>query len=168
VEIELSPCEIAVATMIAKGRNDANRKAGIPVSRHSKEDWMTVELQGIGAELAYCRMCNIYPDFTLHIRQGGEDCIMQCGLRVDVKATHHENGVLLVPTTKPIGDVDLYALMIGRFPKYKFVGWVEAEKAQRPVNLKLWGDNQVYVIGQDQLIQCFPILSAWLRRPSMN
>ena len=54
------------------------------------------DLEGIGAELIYCKVNNLYPDLETDIYPlPEEDAITKQGLRVDVKSTKYPNGHLL-------------------------------------------------------------------------
>ena len=49
------------------------------------------------------------------------------GLTVDVKNTVYPKGKLIVRTGKEHKKVDLYALVTGTFPSFRFSGWKEYE-----------------------------------------
>jgi len=97
----------------------------------------SASLNGIGAEWAFCRLFNVYPDTTIHPRSSrrgtdaGGDCRLRCGLSVDVKVTEWPRGGLLVVRWKGRG-ADLYALLTGRFPRYVFRGFAPADLALAP------------------------------------
>jgi hypothetical protein len=148
--VELNAAEQKLAQYLAKARNTAS-SAAVTNRRRWKEDDERVNLEGVGAELAFCRLANVYPDLTTHIRAGGADALLHDGLRLDVKATRHENGQLLVLPSKTAGDADLYALMTGTFPAYVFQGWARAEDVRQPENLKNLGYGEAYALPQAKL-----------------
>ena len=113
--ITLTPAELRTSAFIGKSRNKKSRGAGVFDS--SVADTHMIDIIGAEAELAFAKLCNLYPkDFmTLDIRskaKGTDDGDLSIdGVCVDVKTTTHENGMLL-SNSKHISGIDLFALMI--------------------------------------------------------
>lgn len=150
--VELSENEQAMARFIASFRQHENRINGVKDTATKKNESYRVELNGYGAELAFCKIMNLYPDLTFHIRQHGYDCLFLNGDRIDVKTTTYKTGSLLAARKNP--DIDLYVLMIGTFPEYRYVGWAKAEELIQKENLTDFGHGKkkrCYALPQDQL-----------------
>ena len=71
--------------------------------------------------------------------------------KVDVKATKYKTGRLLARTSKAMEDSDLYALMIGEFPTYTFVGWAWNHELLKEENIIDLGHGEGFALSQDQL-----------------
>jgi len=124
-EISLINTEIEVAKLIAQKRIETNRSANIINTPYAGYPQEKLDEHAAGAELAFCKFMNLYPDLTTHIRSGGPDCIYN-GARFDVKNTRHANGWLVVKACKNINDCDAYVLVTGMLPDYKIVGYMKS------------------------------------------
>lgn len=148
--IELNDNEQMLARHIARRRFEVSRERGL---RDGKRGDMTneeVDLEGIAAELAFCKLANVYPDLNLdHTNQ--VDALTRDGKSVDVKATRREDGQLLAVKWKSSDKVDFFVLMIGTFPKYRCAGFMPSTdllRSERETNL---GRGPVYAAAQDEL-----------------
>lgn len=151
MEIELNEAEQAIAKYLAKRRYRKNRTKGVENRRIGPQsDWET-DLNGIGAELACCKMFNIYPDLSTNVRRGGYDCISPKGHKIDVKATKYKTGRLLAVEGKTGGDADIYVLMIGEFPSYRCAGWATSEEMLADDNLIDLGYGPTHALQQSEL-----------------
>lgn len=118
-----------------------------------------LHLQGIAGEFAFCKLFNLYPDFTTHARSkkvGDDDgdASMPDGKRVDIKTTHRPHGRLLVVSwAKPV--VEWYALMVGTFPDYEFKGFMEARELLRDQRLTDLGHGLSFVADQAELKEAY-------------
>ena len=114
------------------------------------EDQQWVERQGIGSEMICAKLLNVYPDLT--VRTSGampkEDFITPRGCSVDVKCTHYVDGRLLVQRFKIKNPCDLYVLMIGEFPTFRFAGACTKEELFLPENLINLGRGDSYGLNQ--------------------
>lgn len=151
-EYTLNFVEQELAKIVSKKRQEESRAAGHTNTPYGK-DQDTIDLNGYGAELAFCHLFNIYPDTTTHARVGTADCLGHKGISIDVKNTEYPNGHLLVKSSKKDSDVEMYALMVGSFPTYKFVGYAYKKEIIKDENLKDFGGyNQPgYALTQDKL-----------------
>jgi hypothetical protein len=148
----LNPSEQRIAQWIAKQRHAVNRKGNVVNQRIGPQSDAWVDLQGFAGELAFCALFNVYPDFSLEPRAGSHDCIWS-GWRIDVKTTDRESGRLLIaPTKTGTTDVDLFALMIGEFPTYRYVGCFESRNALVPARLGDVGRGPTYVVERSDLV----------------
>lgn len=121
---------------------DKNKSSGTH-KVFNNDDPYQIDINGFGAEVAFCKIANVYPDFTTHIRSGGEDCILSNGIKVDVKWTSLDPPRLLVKQyMKQKGDVGVYVLMIGEYPKYSVVGFASDDEVfNAPITNYGYGDN---------------------------
>ena len=104
---------------------------------------------GFGAEMAFCKLCNLYPDFSIGIRSGGHDCELGTK-KIDVKQTHYPNGRLLGYIKKKVTECDINVLMIGRLPTFEYIGWVLSEDLIKKENISNLGHGQTYALEQNQ------------------
>ena len=119
-----------VARMLAKARYTAARSAGVVNAKKGPQSNKKTDLEGVGGELAFCLLYNLWPDMTAYARKGGHDCVTHSGTTVDVKTTKYKTGHLLVRENKFDTDTEIYALVIGEFPNYEYVGWATADEVR--------------------------------------
>ena len=151
-KVTLDEHEQMIARFIASLRQHENRTNNVKDQATKPNESYRTELNGYGAELAFCKIMNLYPDLTFQVRSHGYDCLSVTGTAIDVKTTTYQNGKLLAAFKNP--DVEVYALMIGEFPTYTFVGWIEADKLINEMNLTDFGygkSKQCYALPQDHL-----------------
>ncbi|MDA7741570.1 hypothetical protein N8866_00330 [bacterium] len=89
-----------------------------------------MNLNGFGAELAFCRLCGVAFDSSTNKNEShynNPDAVLNNRLTVDVKNTVYPKGKLIVRTGKEHKKVDLYALVTGTFPSFRFSGWKESK-----------------------------------------
>ena len=135
---------------VAKGRSENAQAKGFYNNWGSKTAF-EIDLEGFGAELAFCRMFDCEPDTEIGSKLNAWDCITKKGNKVDVKWTSKEDGELLVKQSKKRkGEVDIWVLMTGKFPTYNFVGYATDEEVfNAPITNYGYGDN--YTIRQEDL-----------------
>jgi len=151
MEVELTVAEQKLAQYLATKRHQAARKTGVKNSRIGPQSDEQTDLEGIGAELAFCKIMNIYPDLQFGERPI-EDAVLPDGRTVDIKTTQYKQGRLLaVPWKKP--NIDLFALMVGTFPKYRFAGMMTADELLRTERLTDLGHGEGYAATQAELFR---------------
>lgn len=155
-KITLSKMEQYVCKFIAQMRHKNNRLKGVTNAKiGNQSDWQT-DLEGFGAEFAFCMGFNVFPDFSVQVRssQRGEDAqgdaILPGGLVVDIKSTQYDDGRLLAARWKE-PEVDLYALMTGVFPEYTFRGFMLQQELLQEKRLTDLGHGKGYVADQSEL-----------------
>jgi len=152
--IELNSVEQELCGRLAKERHQVNRRGGVKNSKIGDQSDEFTDMEGMSAELAFCKMFNIYPDLFIQItssKQGKDfgDAILD-GKKVDVKATKYQTGKLLaVPWKKP--TVDAFALMIGQCPKYTFRGFIGADEFLSDKFLRELNGKKTYLAYQEEL-----------------
>src|SRR5262252_4238780 len=105
----LNNVEQSLARFIGRERSSSNREAGVTNGRRGPQSDAETDLDGIGAELAFCHLFNVYPDLSINPRRGGADATW-IGWKVDVKATRYATGSLITLPSKALDPCDLYAL----------------------------------------------------------
>ena len=122
--------------------------------RDKKRSLYEININGFGAELAFCRLCDVEFDSSTDSRENhfnNADAILKDGRTVDVKNTNYSYGKLLVRMGKEKKIVDIYALVIGTFPVFKFAGWASYADIIKPETIKDLGTGDSYCLTQNQL-----------------
>lgn len=148
--ITLTDAEIRLAKFIGKARYEAARAANV-VDARVDDSRMDLDTDGFAAELALCRLLNVYPDLTIGPRQGGHDLVWG-GFTIDVKQTTYENGHLVATLTKADRSCEMYALMTGTLPTFTFRGFATKEQLCAAQNVRDLGRGKGYVLEQSKLI----------------
>lgn len=149
--ITLNEAEQRLARFIAVKRHAMNRSTNTTDRKIGPQSNEETDLEGIGAELAFCKLMNVYPDLQCENRPVA-DATLPCGKTVDVKSTTYEDGKLAVTLWKK-PTVDLFALMVGRFPTYRLAGFRPAQEVISLLNIGNLGHGETYVLEQWQLNQ---------------
>lgn len=113
-----------------------------------------MNLNGFGAELAFCKLCDIPFDSSTIEKESHfnkVDATLKNGLTVDVKNTIYNSGKLIVRTGKEQKYVDIYALVIGKFPDFIFSGWSTYEEIIQPKFIENLGWGPAYSLTQSNL-----------------
>ncbi len=145
----LNKAEQKLARYLAAERHAMNRRAGAGNRRVGPQSDEQTDLEGIAAEIAFCRVMNVYPDTSLDGRPAYD---AQIGLRrVDVKATTYQNGKLIAVPWKAENPPDAYALVVGTFPEYRVAGWLPADRLLVHERLTDLGHGPTYAAEQSEL-----------------
>lgn len=130
--VTLTIIEQRLARTLARAWTEYDNTIDYPGTISGLDD-LTNNTNAIGAELAFCRIHNIYPNLNLN---GFErhDCTLPDGTKVDVKYSPHENPnyhlIVQIKNYKKYPDV--YALMTGTWPIYHYWGYVPKKDIIRP------------------------------------
>ena len=155
-EVVLDEIEQLISKAIAKKRYENNRKKNIEDKKIGKQTNAATDIEGFGAEMAFCKLFNVFPDFSVFVRstksdKGDAELHVINGV-VDVKSTKYLDGRLLTPDYKEKGVVDLYALMIGEFPKYVFKGFMTSAELMQDHRIGDMGyGKKSYIAAQSEL-----------------
>lgn len=147
--IKLNETEQRLCQFLAKKRSIHNDSVGAVATTYGDLDRSHAELNSLGGELAFCKAFNLYPDLEFDC-YGTEDAITHQGFRVDVKTTEWKNGKLMVKAIDR-DNCDLYALMIGTFPKYTVAGFSSSAELFKESNLDFSLPHPAYTMEQDRL-----------------
>lgn len=146
----LNEAEQRLAQYLARARQQYNDRHGIPNRKVMNRDPVETHLQGTGSEIAFCRMYNLYPDLEIG-RHVGRDAIMHDGRTVDVKNTDLEKGRLIVEADKLQKPTDIYALLVGAFPEYRFAGFLYRDEILIESRWAAWLPKPAFAADQDAL-----------------
>jgi hypothetical protein len=153
----LNDAEQRLARYLAQERHAACRAANVTNARRSPAGDEAVDMEGIGAELAFCRLNNVYP-FTDIVVSGAwpeVDATLPGGIPVEVKSTVYQTGQLLVPANarKETEAVAVYVLMTGKFPgPYRLAGCMDRRELIKPDRITNPGHGDAYTAKQTDLI----------------
>lgn len=146
----LTEAEQAIARYLGKARYDAARAKGIADEKIGPQSTDLTDLEGLAAELAFCRLLNVYPDLDIGHRPSFD--ARYGTVTIDVKSTTYPHGRLLVRATKQPHPADWYALVTGTFPgPYRLAGLFPASLLFTDRYLMDLGHGPTYVIQQHQL-----------------
>lgn len=136
--IALTIAEQRLAAYLAQARYARNRKRGVADRLICDEDAIRNETASVGAELAFCRLHNVYPALDIDGPYPW-DAVLANGETVDVKWTFRRDGMLIVVQHQREILPSRYALMVGAFPNYEYAGWMPAQDLMQPgrINTRL-------------------------------
>lgn len=154
--VTLNAAEQDLARAIAASRIESAREAGSRDAKQSTAPAELIDLEGAGAEVAFCKLANVYPDTDPGAK--AVDAWTRHGVAVDVKATTHEDGRLLAVRWKKRGEVAVYVLMVGKFPTYRCAGFLDSDELLRNERLKDLGRGLAYCASQHELDQIEALL----------
>ena len=100
--IELNEAEQFICNSIASYRANNNDKNGVKDKKFRDITNFQTHLEGFAGELAFAKMINVYPDFSIYSRNCANDKgdLFWNGKSIDVKTTHLLNGRLITPYWK--------------------------------------------------------------------
>lgn len=151
-QIILNDNEQRLAKFLATARSVTSRENNVKDMRVGNDSSEAIDLEGMAAEIAYCKLMNIYVDMdTNPPEMPAFDCVSRLGVRVDVKSTKYRNGHLIATLRKIKKPPDKYVLVVGEFPSYSVVGEVWAEDLLHEGNLKNFGYGNCYAVTQSEL-----------------
>ena len=152
MKVLLTESEQTFVRNVARLRFRNNRSTNTHNGRIGKQSDEATDVQGFGGELAFCRMAGIEPDLSIEpgVRPA-VDCVLSDGRTVDVK-TSFRNDAPLRAKPKPGATLpDLYALMVGAFPAFRFAGTIESARLIRQENWKKTKYDHAFVMPQKLL-----------------
>jgi hypothetical protein len=151
--VTLDSSEVVVAQILASMRYNVARMARVRDAQIGAQGKYETDLEGMAAEIAFCKHFNYFPDLTVGPRKGGYDVEGRAGETIDVKVTKYESGKLLATLKKKPEDAAYYVLLVGKCPSYRLAGYASADELLRPENITDLGHGNGYALAQDQLSQ---------------
>jgi hypothetical protein len=148
--ITLNETEQRLVKHLAERRYQYCRTVRAQATRYHEQAALEAEVDAIGAEIAYCKVMNCYPDLE-HTQFNPDDMLRRDGQTIDVKQTHYPNGKLLVKVKEREQLPDQYALMVGRFPAYRLAGHIAASEMIREERIDHSLPVPAYAAGQAEL-----------------
>ena len=150
-EVTLNAAEQRLARHLAKERLAFNVRVGSKNLRVDDRDDLASTLEGVAAEIAFCRIVNVFPDTGIGNHDHADAYTTEFG-SVDVKTTKRLDGQLLALLSKRDKKLpDAYALMLGEFPTYRFAGWTTADELINDERIKDLGHGKTFVMAQADL-----------------
>jgi hypothetical protein len=111
----------------------------------------------MAGEIAVAKYLNLYPDQQIETGAGGVDLTMHTGTTLDVKTTHHEDGMLISSQYKANrSHADLFVLVTGHYEDqdkpFNIRGYRKAEYLFQEKNLTwITPNSRPYAIPQQDL-----------------
>jgi hypothetical protein len=149
--VTLNDAEQKLAKYIAAQRHNNNRKQNVKNARIGPQTDEQTDLNGIAAEIVWCKVNNCYPDMDTNMERPYADAVTHTGELIDIKTTTYTNGHLLAVPWKTGEGVDVYCLIIGEFPKYRIAGYMDANVLIDKNRLKCVGKIASYAATQQEL-----------------
>jgi hypothetical protein len=148
--VHLNEAEQKLAEFVARKRYESNRAGNVADQKIGPQSAQETDIEGAASEIAFCKLMNVYPDLSTDAHPA-HDAVIYPGGRVDVKSTKYKNGRLLAVAGKAGNPADVYALMVGTRPTYRFAGLISAERLLRPEQITDLGYGSTYAANQSDL-----------------
>lgn len=126
IEVTLKQSEYAMAVYLSAMRQMVNERSGVEDKKMGARDGLEISVDGLVAELAFCKYFNVFPDLSFDPRSGGEDCLMD-GRLVDVKSTTPGKTRVYLPQRKNQNNVERYVWCWVDFRTTWILGWFAPE-----------------------------------------
>lgn len=151
IPITLNKWEYQIVTYVATTRFNLARGSNKQHVIYGIDEIQN-EINSYGAEFAFCKYNNCYPDLSPGQLLPHDATIN--GITFDIKQTHRRNGNLLVRTKEvPISPPDFYVLMIGERDKYFIVGMISGFDVLQEKNIRYDLPFPAYFISQNMLME---------------
>ncbi len=150
-KVILNDVEQRLVRHLAKKRIAYNKKVGAEETLYGARGSEENQIGYLGAELAFCKYMNVYPDLGW-TEWRSEDCITYNGKRIDVKWTDRPLGRLLVKDKEWENPPDIFVLMVGIFPSYRFAGYMPAYMMLMNHRLDERLEHPAYSARQEELL----------------
>lgn len=147
-----------VVRVVSEMRTSYNRTAGVKDQKIGPQSGKVTDLDGLGGEVAFCLLHNLCPDLCVVPRSGGYDCVTHVGKTVDVKTTKYRGGKLTAKLGTDITEIDLFALMVGEFPTYRWVGWAWAADLVCADTVGDLGHGPTHILTQEQIKPSYKVV----------
>ncbi len=151
--IELNEAEQMLAKHIAEQRYQNARTNGVTDGKMGNQSNEQTDLEGMAAEIAFCKFYNVYPDLKIDAPNDLPvyDAISPKGATIDVKSTTYPNGRLLAVLGKAEKRSEIYVLVTGNFPVYCVRGYATAADLFKESNINDLGHGRGYCLDQSQI-----------------
>ena len=150
-EYTLTYLEKKICVDGADMRYNIARSSGVSNGKIGPQSNKLTDQLGLGGELTVAKWLNLYPDFTIYVRQGGADLVTHSGTRIDVKTTKYATGRLLAKINTAYESIDVFVLVTTDYPTFTVRGWATKEQLINPENIINLGHGDGYGLNQDQL-----------------
>jgi hypothetical protein len=152
VWVTLNDIEQVVAQQLAEKRMKVSADVGAVEYKVTEQDSSLINLEGVAAEIAFCKWANCYPDLSGD-SFADADAVTRKGNKVDVKSSRTNMHGLIVSPRKKCKPADVYVLMVGHFPTYRCAGYATKDEVFQPENLSDPGGRgkPAYVLSEKML-----------------
>ena len=150
-EYTLTDLEKKICVDGADMRYNIARSSGVSNGKIGPQSNKLTDQLGLGGELTVAKWLNLYPDFTIYVRQGGADLVTHSGTRIDVKTTKYATGRLLAKINTAYESIDVFVLVTTDYPTFTVRGWTTKEQLINPENIINLGHGDGSGLNQDQL-----------------
>lgn len=149
-EVTLDPIKMVLICLIGAIRFYQNRYNRAVNLRAGPQGDEFSEVNGFAGEVACAEFLGVDANWTPFKKDNGVDLVSRKGQRVQVKTTHHREGMLVVHKHHKQGSCDIFVLVTGNPVDgiYQIVGWAE-EKDLLEKGLQPLGEDQVYFMRRD-------------------
>lgn len=163
----LTALEQVFCEAVAESRRLNNRSSGVPDKKMGGQSGQETDLCGVGAEFAFCKLFNLFPDLSIEPRSAavGTDAEKDSNLfgwLIDIKGTNLVNGRLLsrpmdakYETHAARTSTNLFALMTGPYPTFTFRGFFSKEDLLQPRRVGNLGHGPTYIAAQHELYNAY-------------
>lgn len=150
--LTMNEIDIHLATHLGTRRDEVNKAAGVVNQKHSERSDLAINIQGAGAEIAFAKLYNVYPDTSLN-NHPVADVVLHGGISIDVKQNPLPNGDLIVSIEKGerIEKVDFFVLLVGQMPIFRVAGYISSADLFIPDNIANLGYGPCYYVKQRKL-----------------
>jgi len=153
--VKLNEAEQRLAVFLAKRITSNNRNKGAKNTPYAGRSQLDIDTDGFGAEIAFCKLFNYYPDLSIAVRVGSPDVVTRGKKTIDVKNTEVLHPQLFVKKSK-MGQskaTDFYAFMVGKFPTYNYIGFVTHAQVLKCEDKTFYGNESTVKAIPVDLIQ---------------
>jgi len=152
MKVELTLEEQYFVKMFAELRYLFSRLRGTVDQKKGGQSNEDTDKEGLGAEMAFCKLTNKYPLSLRLTPDTGFDCIAKDKRTIDIKSTKHLNGHLIAKLETKNNPADIYVLMVGEFPTYWYKGCATKEELFQEENItELLPGKKCYALPQYKL-----------------
>jgi hypothetical protein len=134
MKVELKPSEYAMCCYLSAMRTLVNTQSGVSEKKMGSDDGYKIGVDGLVAEIAFCKHFNIFPDLSFDPRGGGHDCIFH-NRRVDIKSTKPGRTTVYLPERKKHNKIDMYVWCYVDFRSVEILGYFFPLDLFKPENL---------------------------------
>ncbi len=121
-KISLTDGEWEIIEFIALQRDRDSKENGFYRELGNREDSLEIGIQAVAAEIAFCKMANIYPFYGAGLLGTGRPDLVIHNYTVDVKSTKAVTNDLML-NTKITRKRDIYTLLAVIRPDAFYLGW---------------------------------------------
>ena len=151
--IELNDVEIRICKHTGKRRYNSNVESNANNARIGDLDDLEMNIEGFAGEMAFAKVFNLYPDFTIEPRTSEEDegDFKLEGKKIDVKTTKYIQGSLAAPVWSGKKVAEIYGLLVGKMPHYIFKGFMSKEELLQQKRIGTLGHGDTFLAEQNEL-----------------